>query len=82
VWIFFFLERGADCLHIAQLMPLHLRTPSSRASFKSRLVLPFWCRYPGCRGKEAVNTGVSSSNRRVLAPFALSDPSGSPRARP
>jgi len=36
------LERGADCLHMVQLMPLHRRTPSSLASFKSRLVLPFW----------------------------------------
>jgi len=35
------LERGAD-LHTAQLMPLHPKTPSSLASFKSRLVLPFW----------------------------------------
>ena len=36
------LERGADCLHIVQLMPLHPQTPSSLALFKSRLVLPFW----------------------------------------
>jgi len=36
------LERGASCLHTAQLMPLHPKTPSSLASFKSRLVLPFW----------------------------------------
>ena len=36
------LERGADSLHMVQLMPLHPRTPSSLASFKSRLVLPFW----------------------------------------
>ena len=36
------LERGADCLHIVQLMPLHPKTPSSLASLKSRLVLPFW----------------------------------------
>ena len=36
------LERGADCLHIVQLMPLHPKTPSPLASFKSRLVLPFW----------------------------------------
>jgi len=37
------LERGADCLHMVQLMPLHPKTPSSLASFKSRQVLPFWC---------------------------------------
>jgi len=36
------LERGTDCLHMVQLMPLHPKTPSSLASFKSRLVLPFW----------------------------------------
>ena len=36
------LERGADCLHIVQLMPLHPKTPSSLASLKSRLILPFW----------------------------------------
>ena len=36
------LDRGADCLHMVQLMPLHPKTPSSLASFKSRLVLPFW----------------------------------------
>jgi len=27
---------------MVELMPLHLKTPSSPASFKSRLVLPFW----------------------------------------
>ena len=36
------LEQGADCLHMVQLMPMHPKTPSSLASFKSRLVLPFW----------------------------------------
>jgi len=35
------LERDADCLHMVQLMPLHSQTPSSFASFKSTLVLPF-----------------------------------------
>ena len=29
---------------MVQLMPLHFRIPSSLASFKSRLVLPFWYR--------------------------------------
>jgi len=38
------LERGADCLHFVQLMPLHPKTPSSLATFKSRLVLHFWYR--------------------------------------
>jgi len=36
------LERAADCLHMVQLMPLHPRTPSFLALFKSRLVLPSW----------------------------------------
>ena len=35
------LEQGADCLHVVQLMPLLPKTPSSLASFKSRLVLHF-----------------------------------------
>jgi len=30
------LERGADCLHMVQLMPLHPRTRSCLSSFKSR----------------------------------------------
>ena len=37
-------ERGADSLHMVQLMPLHPKTPLSLASFKSKLVLPFWYR--------------------------------------
>jgi len=28
---------------MVQLMPLHPKTPSSLASFKSILILPFWC---------------------------------------
>jgi len=39
------LQRGADCLHMVQLMLLHPKTASSLASFKSRLVSPFWCRH-------------------------------------
>jgi len=38
------LERGADRLHMVQLTPLDPKTPPSLASFKSRLVLPFWYR--------------------------------------
>jgi len=30
---------------MVQLMPLHPKTPSSLASFKSRLVLPFWYQF-------------------------------------
>jgi len=37
------LERGADCLHMVQLMPLASQNLNiCCASFKSRLVLPFW----------------------------------------
>jgi len=38
------LEQGTDCLHTVQLMPLYPKTSSRLASFKSRLVLPFWYR--------------------------------------
>jgi len=38
------LVQGVDCSLMVQLMPLHPKTPSSHASFKSRLVLPFWYR--------------------------------------
>jgi len=49
------LQQGADCLHMVQLMPLHPKTPSSLASFKSRLVFTFLVpAYPGCPGKQAV----------------------------
>jgi len=36
------LEKGTDCLHMVQLMPLHPKTTSFDASFTLRLVLPFW----------------------------------------
>jgi len=42
VSVFICLEQGADCLHMVQLIPVP--SPSSLASFKSRLVLPFWYR--------------------------------------
>ena len=38
------LERGAYCLRVVQLVPLHPKTPLSFASFKYRLALPFWYR--------------------------------------
>jgi len=34
------LERGADYLHVVQLMPLYPKTPPTLVSFKSKLVLP------------------------------------------
>ena len=60
------LERGADCLHMVQLMPLHPKTPSSLASFKSILFFTFLVpAYPGRLGKEAVK-GCSSSSDEFL----------------
>jgi len=42
------------CLHMVQLMPLHPKTLSSLASFKSRLALPFWYRITQVvRGKKS-----------------------------
>ena len=37
-----YVEQSADCLHMVQPMPLLPKTPSSLASFKSKLALPFW----------------------------------------
>jgi len=35
VYVVICLERGADCLHMVQLMPLYPKTPSSLAASKS-----------------------------------------------
>ena len=56
------LQRGADCLHMVQLMPLHPQTPSSLASFKSRLVLPFWYRLTQVVVEKRSLNGCSSSS--------------------
>ena len=56
------LKRGADCLHMVQLMPLHPKTPSSLASFKSRLVLPFWYRLTQVVLEKRSLNGCSSSS--------------------
>ena len=48
------LERGADCLHMVQLIPLHPKTLSSRLiqiQTGSTCLVPA---YPGCPGREAV----------------------------
>ena len=61
------LERGADCLHMVQLMPLHPKTPSSLVSFKSGLVLPFWYRLtPVVVEKRPLNGCNSSSTVRSM----------------
>ena len=49
------LERGAHCFHMVQQMPMHPKTPSFLASFKSRLFVTFLVPvYPGCCGKEVI----------------------------
>jgi len=44
------LERGANDLHVVQLMPLP--PPSSHAPVKSRIVTFLVPAYPGCPGKK------------------------------
>jgi len=56
------LELGADCLHMVRLMPLYPNTPSSLASFKSRLVLPFWYRLTQVVLEKRPLDGCSSSS--------------------
>jgi len=53
-WCGICLQRGADCLHMFQLMPLLPKALPSLASFKSRLVLHFWYRLTRLSWKEAV----------------------------
>ena len=60
------LGGGADCLHMVQLMPLHPETPSSLAPFKSRLVLPFWCRFTQVVLEKRPLNGCSSSSSILL----------------
>jgi len=59
------LGRGASCLHVVQLMPLHPKTPLSLASFKSRLVLPFWYRLTELMLEKRLLNGRSSSSSLV-----------------
>jgi len=58
------LERGADSLHMVQLIPLPPQTPSSLASFKSRLALTFWYRLTQLVGQleKRPSNGCSSSS--------------------
>ena len=59
--MFIRLERGAACLDMVQLMPVHLKTPSSLASFKSRLVLPLLYRVTQVVLEKRPLNGYSSS---------------------
>ena len=56
------LEPWTDCLHMVQLMPLHPKTPSSLALFKSRLVLPFWYQLSQVVLEKRPLNGCSSSS--------------------
>ena len=56
------LEQGADCLHVVQLMPLLPKPPSSLASFKFKLVLPFWYRLSNVVLEKRPLNGCSSSS--------------------
>ena len=63
------LERGADCLHVVQLMPLPSRNPISLASFKSRLDLPLWYRLTQVvLEKRLLKWCCSSTSVAVVAP--------------
>ena len=51
---------------MVQLMPLHPQTPSSLASFKSRLVLPFWYRLAQVILEKRRLNGCSIISRPIL----------------
>ena len=62
------LERGADCSHMVQLMPLHPKTSSSLALFKSKLVLPFLYRLTQVGlEKRPLNACSSNSSSSVVS---------------
>ena len=54
-------ERGADCLHIVELMPLYPKIPPSVASFEFRLALPFWYQPTQVFLEKRLLNGFSSS---------------------
>ena len=58
------LERGAACFYIivVQLILLLSKTPPFFASFKSRLVLPFWYRFTQVVLEKRPLNGCSSSS--------------------
>ena len=56
------VKRGADYLRMVQLIPLHLKILSSLASYKSRLVLPFWCGLTQVVLEKTLLNGRSSSS--------------------
>jgi len=57
------LERGADCLHMAQLIPLHPKPRHLLPHLNPHWVLPFWYRLTHVvLGKKPLNGRISSSN--------------------
>ena len=66
-WCGICLERGADCLRMVQLIPLHPKTLLSLASLKSRLVLPFWYRLTQAVLEKRPLNGCSSSSSSSLS---------------
>ena len=49
------LERGTDCLHVVQLMPLPSQNPMVSCLIQIQTGFTFLVpAYPGCPGKEAV----------------------------
>jgi len=56
-----FVEQGANCLRMVQLMALHPKIPPSFASFKSRLVFPSWYRLTQVVLEKRPLNGCSSS---------------------
>jgi len=60
------LKRGVDCLHMVQLIPLHLKTPLSLASLKSILVLPFWYQPTQAVLEKRPLNGCSSSSSKIV----------------
>ena len=65
------LERGANCLHMVQLMPLHSKISSSLASFKSRLVLSFRYQLTQIFLEMRPLNGISSSSSAACVDASL-----------
>jgi len=65
VWLSVWSEVQLVCIIMVQLMPFHPKAPSSLASFKSRLVLPFWYRLTQVVLENRPLNGCSSNNSSI-----------------